>query len=351
MVPALNIINIYGCIEEKKSNDDILESWTQIKKELNKIKERDEAVIIIGDTNRAVGCDKNGVVGNKSKISYGGGLVRDLIESGDYFMMNSLDLVEGGPWTREDPAFGTMSCLDLAIGSANLRDCVVRMVVDKEKMFTPFRAVTTRGVVGRRHTDHLSLLIELKMRNKKTIQKTETKWNTSKPDGWNNYKWISNMYAEQIKKVCLDENDVDKIEKKLSMIENKIRFAAFGKTKIKYNKPKPKPKPQQTEEEANKEILRKESKKIEEQVEALKKSKLGRVGQVLKLREAVSGPKKKGQEAIALKDSRTGQLVVSTSEIKRVTTEYCQDLFKNNSPTEGFKEQNNIKQMLHEELI
>ena len=77
-------------------------------------------------------------------------------------------------------------------------------------------------------------------------------------------------------------------------------------------------------------------------MEALKKTKLGRVGQIMKMRSIVAGPKKKGQEAIALKDSRSGELVVSTSEIKRVTTEYCQDLFNNNKPSELFEEQNKV---------
>ena len=148
-----------------------------------------------------------------------------------------------------------------------------------------------------------------------------------------------------------NEQTENKVEKKLNMIDDRIRFATFDKTKMKQNKPQPKPKENQTKEEENKETIRKESKKIEEQVQALKKTKLGRVGQVLKLREAISGPKKKAQEAIALQDSRTGELVVSTSEIKRVTTEYCQDLFNNNTPEDDFEEQNYIKHLLHEEIM
>ena len=71
----------------------------------------------------------------------------------------------------------------------------------------------------------------------------------------------------------------------------------------------------------------------------------------MKMRSVFAGPKKKCQEAIAMKDSRSGELVVSTSEIKRVTTESCQDLFNNNNPSKLFEEQNNIKQKLHEESM
>ena len=309
--PALNIINFYGAIEERESKEDILESWTQIKKELNIIKERGEAVILIGDLNRAVGSGSSGVEGNKNKISFGGNLVRELIDNNDYFIMNNMSLAKGGPWTRQDPSYGTWSCLDFAIGSDNLKESVVGVVVDKEKMFTPFRVLSSKGVLTRRHTDHLSLMVEIKMKNKRMIKKPEVKWNTSKPEGWIDYMWISNLHADKIKKACEEEECIDKVEKKISNIDDKIRYSAFGKTKIKNKKTKKEPSPNQTEEDANKETLSKESKKIEEQVEALKKSKLGRVGQIMKMRSIISGPRRKSQEAIALKDSRSGELVVT----------------------------------------
>ena len=43
--------------------------------------------------------------------------------------------------------------------------------------------------------------------------------------------------------------------------------------------------------------------------------------------------------------------MVSTSEIKRVSTEYCQDLFTNNIPDKDFEEQNRVKKLLHGELM
>ena len=349
--PALNIINIYGAIEERAANEDILESWMEIKKELNAIKQRGESVLVLGDLNRAVGNDSNGVAGNKKKISYGGSLVRELVESGDYVFLNNHKTAEGGPWTREDPAHGTWSCLDLAIGSTNLNEGVVSIVVDEKKKFTPFRAISTKDGLRRRHTDHLSIMIELRLKNKIGESKKEVKWNTSNPEGWNNYSWMTNLQAGAIKKICEEEESIDEAVKKLKKIDEKVRFSAFGKTKIKTKKPKPKTSEDKSEEDILKEMVAKETQKIEEQIEALKKSNQGRVGKILKIREAISGPKKKNQEAIALKDSRSGDIVVSTSEIKRVTTEYCQDLFTNNNPDKEFEELNKVKHLLHEELM
>ena len=71
----------------------------------------------------------------------------------------------------------------------------------------------------------------------------------------------------------------------------------------------------------------------------IRRSKLGRAGNVFKMREVIARPKNHGQEAIALIDSRTGEVVVSNSGIKRVANEYCADLFNNNMPVEGFEEQ------------
>ena len=118
--PALNILHIYGRIESRTSCDKVLEGWKQILNELSLIEARQEAVLIIGDLNRAVGDGEEGVRGNKSQVSFGGSLIRDLTSSGDYSILNNLSLTTGGPWTRVCPSTGSSSCLDLAIGSNNL---------------------------------------------------------------------------------------------------------------------------------------------------------------------------------------------------------------------------------------
>ena len=110
-----------------------------------------------------------------------------------------------------------------------------------------------------------------------------------------------------MKKDFEEEGNTNNVERRISKIDDKIRYSSFGKTNINNKKLRAKPSPNQTEEETNREVLTKESKKIGEQVEAPKKTKLGRVGQIMKMRSIVAGPKKKGQEAIALKDSRSGE--------------------------------------------
>ena len=58
--PALNVINLYGMQEGKEGEEGkkrVLESWVRLKKELLLIEGRGEAVVVMGDYNRSVGCD------------------------------------------------------------------------------------------------------------------------------------------------------------------------------------------------------------------------------------------------------------------------------------------------------
>ena len=55
--PALNIVNIYGAIESRLDNQEVLESWGRIRTELDKIKDRNEFCLLVGDFNRAIGAE------------------------------------------------------------------------------------------------------------------------------------------------------------------------------------------------------------------------------------------------------------------------------------------------------
>ena len=155
--PLLNIINWYGEQESKTPKEDILQSWSRLRKEIKTIEERGEAVMFIGDMNRAVGADDLGIKGNKTSISNGWKLIRDLMETKEFILLNNLDIVEGGPWTwisRSDPR--VRSCLDLAIISKNLMPFVSKVVIDKDRKFTPYRVLRRKTGIKSYYTDHFS---------------------------------------------------------------------------------------------------------------------------------------------------------------------------------------------------
>ena len=123
---------------------------------------------------------------------------------------------------------------------------------------------------------------------------------------------------------------------------------AFGKTRATSNKKVVNSENNLNQEEKDEELLKRQSSKIEEQINVIKSQKLGRAGSVFKMREAICGPKKKGQEPNAIKNPKTGDLVVSSEEIKKVTLAYCVENLTNNNPDEEVKQLVDIKKQLHE---
>ena len=136
--PALNIFNYYG--EQRKNSTKIVdEKWMIIHEELDKIKSRGENCVLIGDMNKLIGNDEWGVCGNNPEITIGGSMLRNLLQTKDYVLVNSLrNRVKGGPFTRCDPANGRLSLLDLVIVSVGLVPYVREMRIDEEKKFTHF---------------------------------------------------------------------------------------------------------------------------------------------------------------------------------------------------------------------
>ena len=119
--PALNVVNSYG-EQRKTKKEEVEEKWGNLKRQMEEIRMRGEFCALGGDLNKLVGTGEYGVPGNKKEISLGGKLLRELLATGNWTLVNSLgrEIVEGGPFTRKDPASGNISCLDLFIVSKEL---------------------------------------------------------------------------------------------------------------------------------------------------------------------------------------------------------------------------------------
>ena len=148
---------------------------------LARIKNRDEVAIVIGDMNRLVG---NIVPNNHEKLSYIGELVRDLLFSDEYVLVNATDKVENGPFTRYEPNDVNnkekMSCLDLVIVSKMLMKYVKVLKIDSDFSFTP--GYSTGKEI--KYTDHFGMLLKfegLPMKvNNNVNGKGEPIWNVNK---------------------------------------------------------------------------------------------------------------------------------------------------------------------------
>ena len=61
------------------------------------------------------------------------------------------------------------------------------------------------------------------------------------------------------------------------------------------------------------------------------------------MRELLEGPRKKMQEPTAIKHPQTGKLIVSGTEIKAVTMEYCIATLQNKKPDKEYEKLINLK--------
>ena len=84
-------------------------------------------------------------------------------------------------------------------------------------------------------------------------------------------------------------------------------------------------------------LLLKRTQQIEADVQKIKESKQGQAGNIFSMKKNIAGPKKGSQEASAIRDPETGELLVNKEEIKRATLAYCVNNLKNFAPQEDMK--------------
>ena len=137
-------------------------------------------------------------------------------------------------------------------------------------------------------------------------------------------------------------------------LQDKAKYKAFGKTKpmtkaarSKRLEVRLKAAAGLDEEETVKELMKKQCDEMEDQINSLKSKKYGRQTNVFKMREEVAGCKKTPQESNAVKDVKTGELVVAHEKIKEVTLEHVVNTFKNNEPEEDVKPLVDLLNKLH----
>ena len=157
----INVINLYSCQENRTAVNVIRDQWQEIVEEVVKIEAKKENLIIIGDFNKHVG---DIIEGNHSKITEGGRLIRELLNNGDYVLLNSLtSKIKGGPFTRVEPSDpdndDKKSCIDFIIASSDLVKYVDEIVIDRDRKVTPSHAMKSNKLT---YPDHLAIMTSFK---------------------------------------------------------------------------------------------------------------------------------------------------------------------------------------------
>ena len=159
------------------------------------------------------------------------------------------------------------------------------------------------------------------------------------------------------------EDGVDAKIKKVEAIEKKIKFVAFGKTKPSTKKFQDSRKCKdcrllrcnpstegsskvtdiskyletkcntcRTQDEKDNDLLKRQADRLESAINKIKENKLGRAGSVYKMKDEIAGHKKAKEEATAIRDPVTDELIVSKDMIKKVTLEYVVKNLEGNIP-------------------
>ena len=200
------------------------------------------------------------------------------------------------------------------------------------------------------------------------------RWNTKKDGGWETYTRLAENNAELLK-IANDENDnPDKIVRKVDNVLKDIKYQAFGKVKEKGKqknckeletlmKEKSELLSDKIEKQQNviddkindidskiaENLIKKQRAAFEQELESLRmlKNSKGMSAAVFNLREKVVGPKAAKQEATVVIDPKNNSEVTSPDEIKRVSLQYCVDLLTNRKPKEDFEDDLWWKQIVH----
>ena len=141
--------------------------------------------------------------------------------------------------------------------------------------------------------------------------------------------------------------DIEEVIDKVGKLQEKSKFMAFNKTKIRQRKPITK----DYDAIKAKDLLARQSEQIKRDILEIKSNAKGRAAQVFKMKTRLGGSNKAAQDAHAIKDPRTGELLVTTQEIKSATLEYNCHVLKNNVADEGFEELVKLKEDLHDKRM
>ena len=361
----INIFNIYGEQESRENKNEIENRWSRIMEEVIRAEKRNEAVVIIGDLNNHIGNDDLGVKDNIPKVSFGGELVRALLQGGNYCCLNNHQNTVGGPFTRYDPAYpddpNKMSCLDLVIVSVNLLPYFKSLVIDKEKKFSPVRPVSRGSNV---YSDHFPVIVTFENIPKRKVEKPprqkQTIWNTNKEGGWELFENLTDDVFTFGN--CVDKVDgastSDDYKQILKQIE-KVKYSAFGKVKIKTGQTDKKLenllKIQQSnptsevKEKVSERILELQREDFEKELNdimVLKKEK-GKSAAVFRTLEKISGNKRSSHGQVCMVDPSTKLPMFDPENIKSAAAFYVKDLLQNQFYSNDYERFYYLQEMIH----
>ena len=324
--PPLHIVGVYLECEARLKVEEVKRLWFKYKSKIDYILEKGEALLTLGDFNRAID-NPNMTCGKKLLI--------------DWVKEETVTILNDNKGTRVDPGSNKESLLDLAFVSNNIKNCVKSFKVDTSKSMTP-QSIT--GVFS----DHKAIMVELEIPAMPKVKKQKIEMiNYGNSEGWLKYVDISNKYAAEIEALLDSYDDMETIELKLQDIDKKIQKESFGTI---WRGPVKKKK---VRKRSKKEIKEKATAQYDEMEKLFENGfhKKDFYQKMYKLKDTVVGPKIKTMEPMAINDPITKELITDSKEIKRVYLEHNVKILTKSDPPEEYVEMVKRKKENHKLIM
>ena len=231
----LSIGVVYAPQESKTSKQELGNFYKEIQRRIKMAKEQGRKIIIAGDMNAKVGEE---IENNKPKVTKGGKLLMRLVETDGIVMLNGQGKCQG-TWTRIERE--SKSVIDYVLVDEDSEHNVKKMLIDEEKLGTPYRLDKTQRI----YTDHCTITVtfnwflkerntedkiavtkqNLKIFNKKTSgQELQQIWIEEHTPTARKYERWSKRVAEIAKETMTMKKRKPKESKKISVFRRKKKL-------------------------------------------------------------------------------------------------------------------------------
>ena len=333
--------------QESKTNKSVLKKmYKQIEEQIELGLTERQQIMAIGDFNCKVGTK---IKGNKQKVTKGGRLMLETIKKLDLQMLNASEKCKG-LWTREEK--GKRSVLDYVLMNKEAAESVGEMIIDEEKIITPYTSMGEERI----HTDHHTITFDIDWTipfkkpaptvtsmTKKTMGKFKEKTmnaglckilkNKDKQEAYTNWNKKVREIAQTVFQTKAKKKPINKTIRKLRRKKKTLRKLL----------------PKRTGEERRILIERRklitgfineikqqqEKAKVTEIAERIRKDGGFDSNAYWKYEEKMKGKKK--ETATAMKDEN-GKIEEEPEKIKEIHRKYFEKLLKDREP-EGMEEQ------------
>ena len=222
---VIRIVAVYGPQEtsEKEVKEDF---YNDLNIEIECGKYQDEEILIIGDLNGKLDL-KGGII---KSTSDNGEQIMKTVEKHNLKVINFCD-VTNGKWTRISKDESQKSVLDYVISSENFEKGIIKLDIDEEKLFCPFKVTHKKKELSCTYSDHCAMRLSFKIDHKITsFTEKKTNWKIS-TSGLKRFKHLTEEGIQ------IDRNS--QMQENYSMLENQINSimkTCFKKSKFKINK-------------------------------------------------------------------------------------------------------------------